>query len=115
MIPEGKAGVRLEVVYEPEAKKGKTLGVVANKNQGDGSDKVLEGDVALVLHTSGTTGRPKGERGFFSERAFARRFERPAVPLTHLNILTTMRNICNTYEFTPQDRGLLVMPLFHGR
>ncbi|KAJ9116132.1 hypothetical protein QFC20_000810 [Naganishia adeliensis] len=93
--PEGKTGVRLEVVYEPKAGKGKGLGMVANKNQGDGSGKVLEGDVALVLHTSGTTGRPK------------------AVPLTHLNLLTTMRNICNTYEFTPQDRGLLVMPLFH--
>lgn len=38
-----------------------------------------------------------------------------AVPLTHLNLLTTMRNICNTYEFTPHDRGLLVMPLFHGK
>lgn len=62
VIPEGKAGIRLEVVYEPERKDGKTLGVVANKNQGDGSEKVLEGDVALVLHTSGTTGRPKGER-----------------------------------------------------
>jgi non-ribosomal peptide synthetase component F len=63
VTPEGKTGVRLNVVYEPEAGKGKTLGVVANENQGDGTGKVLEGDVALVLHTSGTTGRPKGEQG----------------------------------------------------
>ncbi|KAF8428770.1 hypothetical protein EV426DRAFT_585830 [Tirmania nivea] len=54
-----------------------------------------EGDVALVLHTSGTTGRPK------------------AVPLTHKNLTTTMYNIQATYELTPEDRTMLVMPLFH--
>ncbi|EXJ77753.1 hypothetical protein A1O3_09982 [Capronia epimyces CBS 606.96] len=52
-------------------------------------------DVALVLHTSGTTGRPK------------------AVPLTHRNLTRTMLNIQNTYELTPKDRTMLVMPLFH--
>lgn len=52
-------------------------------------------DVALVLHTSGTTGRPK------------------AVPLTHRNLTRTMKNIKNTYELTPKDRTMLVMPLFH--
>ncbi|KAL6707142.1 hypothetical protein ACN47E_004689 [Coniothyrium glycines] len=52
-------------------------------------------DVALVLHTSGTTGRPK------------------AVPLTHRNLLRTMKNIQGTYQLTPADRTMLVMPLFH--
>jgi acyl-CoA synthetase (AMP-forming)/AMP-acid ligase II len=52
-------------------------------------------DVALVLHTSGTTGRPK------------------AVPLTHRNLLRTMKNIQGTYQLTPKDRTMLVMPLFH--
>lgn len=52
-------------------------------------------DVSLVLHTSGTTGRPK------------------AVPLTHGNISRTMVNIVHTYNLTPEDRTLLVMPLFH--
>jgi len=52
-------------------------------------------DVALVLHTSGTTGRPK------------------AVPLTHRNLTWTMKNIMATYDLTPADRTMLVMPLFH--
>jgi len=61
-------------------------------------EKILQADpedVALVLHTSGTTGRPK------------------AVPLTHRNLTRTMKNIVATYELTPMDRTMLVMPLFH--
>lgn len=52
-------------------------------------------DVALILHTSGTTGRPK------------------SVPLTHDNISTSMKNISGTYDLTPSDRTYIVMPLFH--
>lgn len=52
-------------------------------------------EVALILHTSGTTGRPK------------------TVPLTHGNISRSMENISNTYKLTPSDRSYIVMPLFH--
>ncbi|PYH95156.1 acetyl-CoA synthetase-like protein [Aspergillus ellipticus CBS 707.79] len=68
------------------------------KLKGNGGVSIQEAqpdDVALVLHTSGTTGRPK------------------AVPLTHKNLTTTTRNIQATYNLTPADRTYLVMPLFH--
>jgi oxalate---CoA ligase len=52
-------------------------------------------DVALVLHTSGTTGRPK------------------RVPLRHCNLEASIANIAATYQLGPQDVSLCVMPLFH--
>jgi acyl-CoA synthetase (AMP-forming)/AMP-acid ligase II len=78
-----------EVVLEVKEK-----GKLANISNA-GVQTAQPDDVALVLHTSGTTGRPK------------------AVPLTHRNLLRTMKNIQATYELTPADRTLLVMPLFH--
>ncbi|KAH8671046.1 peroxisomal-coenzyme A synthetase [Xylariales sp. PMI_506] len=72
----------------------KELGVL----KGKGAKPVLRAesdDVALVLHTSGTTSRPK------------------VVPLTHRNLVRTMGNIQATYNLTPKDRTMLVMPLFH--
>lgn len=35
------------------------------------------------------------------------------VPLSHLNLTTSMKNVSNTYKLTSNDRTLLVMPLFH--
>ncbi len=52
-------------------------------------------DVALFLHTSGTTSRPKG------------------VPLTHANLMASLRNIGDTYALTSEDVAMVVMPLFH--
>jgi acyl-CoA synthetase (AMP-forming)/AMP-acid ligase II/acetyltransferase-like isoleucine patch superfamily enzyme/acyl carrier protein len=52
-------------------------------------------DVALVLHTSGTTSRPK------------------IVPLTHANLCRSAANIAKALALTDRDRCLNVMPLFH--
>jgi acyl-CoA synthetase (AMP-forming)/AMP-acid ligase II len=52
-------------------------------------------DVALVLHTSGTTSRPK------------------IVPLMHANVCASARNVATTLRLRPEDRCLNVMPLFH--
>ncbi|KAL2062957.1 hypothetical protein VTL71DRAFT_6029 [Oculimacula yallundae] len=73
-------------VKEPGTIKGRKTAVV---------EQPVESDIALVLHTSGTTGRPK------------------AVPLTHKNLCRTMSNISATYKLTVIDRTFLVMPLFH--
>ena len=54
-----------------------------------------EDDVALVLHTSGTTSRPK------------------IVPLTSKNIVTSARNTAATLHLASGDRCLNIMPLFH--
>ena len=50
---------------------------------------------ALVLHTSGTTSRPK------------------VVPLTQENIVTSAENISATLHLTASDHCLNIMPLFH--
>jgi acyl-CoA synthetase (AMP-forming)/AMP-acid ligase II len=52
-------------------------------------------DIALVLHTSGTTSRPK------------------IVPLAHRNVCASARNVCQSVALTADDVGLIVMPLFH--
>ena len=52
-------------------------------------------DPALLLHTSGTTARPK------------------LVPLTHANLTASARNIATTLRLVPGDSCLNVMPLFH--
>ena len=52
-------------------------------------------DVAMILHTSGTTSKPK------------------RVPLTVENLCASAKHIAATLQFTPQDSGLNIMPLFH--
>jgi len=52
-------------------------------------------DVSMVLHTSGTTSRPK------------------IVPLRQSNLAASAHHIRATLRFTPADRGLNIMPLFH--
>ena len=52
-------------------------------------------DIALVLHTSGTTSRPK------------------IVPLTQENLAASAGHIATTLALGPEDRCLVVMPLFH--
>jgi acyl-CoA synthetase (AMP-forming)/AMP-acid ligase II len=52
-------------------------------------------DVSMVLHTSGTTSRPK------------------IVPLSQGNLAASAAHIARTLQFTAKDCGLNIMPLFH--
>jgi acyl-CoA synthetase (AMP-forming)/AMP-acid ligase II len=65
----------------------------------DPSDKPLApaepSAIALALHTSGTTSRPK------------------MVPLSQANLFASAGHIASTLQLTAQDRCLNIMPLFH--
>jgi len=52
-------------------------------------------DIALILHTSGTTSRPK------------------IVPLSQRNVCASARNVRDTLALTAKDCGLNIMPMFH--
>jgi acyl-CoA synthetase (AMP-forming)/AMP-acid ligase II len=58
-------------------------------------DAVASEATALVLHTSGTTSRPK------------------RVPLRHSNLVSSAQNIISSYQLSPDDVSLCIMPLFH--
>jgi acyl-CoA synthetase (AMP-forming)/AMP-acid ligase II len=55
----------------------------------------LADDIALVLHTSGTTSLPK------------------IVPLSQRNLCTSAANVVRSLALTSRDRALNMMPLFH--
>ena len=94
-----KLGVRVLELVVPE---GAGAGAVTLEPR-DGADAAPAAsptyaqpdDVSMVLHTSGTTSRPK------------------IVPLSQRNLCASARNIANTLQFTARDRGLNVIPLFH--
>jgi malonyl-CoA/methylmalonyl-CoA synthetase len=50
---------------------------------------------AMMLYTSGTTGRPKG------------------VVTTHRNIVAQVESLVSAWEWVPEDRTLLALPLHH--
>ena len=52
-------------------------------------------DVAAILYTSATTGRPKG------------------VMLSHANVVSNVHAVVHHLRMTPDDRGLCALPLFH--
>ena len=53
-------------------------------------------DLATVIFSSGSTGTPKG------------------VMLSHHNILSNVEAICQVIQFTPSDRIIGILPLFHS-
>jgi len=53
-------------------------------------------DLAALMYTTGTTGRPKG------------------VMLSHANVLAALRSIIEFVHYTPEDREVVVLPLSHN-
>jgi len=58
-------------------------------------DNAVSDDPAMLVFTSGTTGRPKG------------------VMLTHANLLSSAEALRIAWRWTPADRLVLSLPLFH--
>ena len=90
----------IELIPDSENKGNFTLDLksVSTKTQSFPQSKITPSsaeDIALVLHTSGTTSRPK------------------QVPLTHFNLCISAHNISTTLQLSQSDRCLNVMPLFH--
>jgi acyl-CoA synthetase (AMP-forming)/AMP-acid ligase II/acyl carrier protein len=86
-------------VLNLEAPAGKAAGVFVFQGTATTStapaDWARGDEVALVLHTSGTTSRPK------------------LVPLSHRNLCASARSVSGVLRLHPTDRALNVMPLFH--
>ena len=68
---------------------GKSAGAIAHPGTAEADD------VALVLHTSGTTSRPK------------------IVPLTQRNVTASAGHIAESLKLVAEDRCMNIMPLFH--
>jgi oxalate---CoA ligase len=85
IVPAGAAAGEFEL----RARDGKPSTPAASGGYGDTND------IGMVLHTSGTTSRPK------------------IVPLSVGNLFASASNIRNTLAFTAADCGLNIMPLFH--
>jgi len=72
-----------------------TLSAASGREQPARPGPAESDDTALILHTSGTTSRPK------------------IVPLTHANVAASASNIATALNLTGSDRALNIMPLFH--
>ena len=85
-----KLGIRVVELQEKEHAGAFSLGLgpISVENRRDDA-------IALILHTSGTTSRPK------------------MVPLTQINLAASAKNISQTLHLSSEDRCMNVMPLFH--
>ena len=91
----GKGVPVIELIPEPASEAG-SFGLSCPKlgpSVTDGPPSL--NDIALLLHTSGTTSKPK------------------LVPLARANLLRSAGNVAESLRLSPEDRCLNVMPLFH--
>ncbi|MFN7731084.1 MAG: AMP-binding protein [Pirellula sp.] len=89
-------GIPLVFIHVPRDAKAGQFTLTGEGSQGAKRvELAASDDVGLVLHTSGTTSRPK------------------IVPLTQRNLCSSAANIAATLRLSSQDKCLNVMPMFH--
>ncbi|KRN98883.1 AMP-binding protein [Companilactobacillus kimchiensis] len=81
---------RLSTLQEPEVQI-----YLRNKHIHHPVEVPNDDELALIMHTSGTTGRPK------------------RVGLTHHQLLKSAFNVIDSEELTAQDSTFILMPMFH--
>jgi acyl-CoA synthetase (AMP-forming)/AMP-acid ligase II/acyl carrier protein len=96
----GELGIPVVTLVNSQGSPGEFSFATAAEHQvsapGDEPAETAEpSDVALVLHTSGTTAKPK------------------IVPLTHENLCSSAANVAQSLQLRPDDLCMNVMPLFH--
>jgi acyl-CoA synthetase (AMP-forming)/AMP-acid ligase II len=91
-----KLGMKIIVLNPEHADGAGAFSLSCDATSGDCRKGFAEpNDVALILHTSGTTSRPK------------------IVPLSHRNVCASAGNVRATLGLGARDVGLNIMPLFH--
>lgn len=86
---------KLEVTVLGENSEGREEGGNMSNGVAPGVASPRGDSIALILHTSGTTGKPK------------------AVPLSHINLCHGAWNVAQSYKLCSSDRGYLIQVLFH--
>lgn len=81
---------RLTTLHEPEVQI-----FIRNDHKSHSSEIPGDEQIALIMHTSGTTGKPK------------------RVGLTHNQLLSAAFNVIDSEELTNQDSTFILMPMFH--
>jgi malonyl-CoA/methylmalonyl-CoA synthetase len=94
LAPAERASVE-EVLVVEELPRSKGDGAAAGPAADFAPPQVGGDDLALLLYTSGTTGRSKGAM------------------LTHNNLLATVTGLLAAWAWRPDDALLLTLPLFH--
>jgi oxalate---CoA ligase len=90
-----RLGIRL-LVLEPDGSAPGLFDLKGDPPVNKSAAAIVTSDsVALFLHTSGTTSRPK------------------LVPLRHSNLIASANNMVDTLQLSAADRCLNLMPLFH--
>ncbi|MDT8326838.1 MAG: acyl--CoA ligase [Roseovarius sp.] len=90
-----KAGMAIVRLSVPDGAPAGHFTLSSESSGAADTDAPAADDVALILHTSGTTSRPK------------------IVPLLHANVAASAEHIKVSLELTSADRCMNVMPLFH--